>query len=251
MTALKKIWRQISAGFLNHLGAALCIFSFFVITQIYFRIGWIKIQVEKLPSVWLFTVIIFLLLYVVYLHIKRMREHVPPLVQPKQTGDELAVRMVTHYGIWWKLDEEREYVEDFPYCPCCEPHKKLIQKEWHPDEVYYCPVTKNEIKIHGGDDGMPVNREAALDSIYMTYFIRSRQEFQRENAHIYQEFKKENPNVDEKTVLNAMLENIRVFRENDQLRADLIKRFPEFNKLNKYISDNIKSFLREARESGK
>ena len=68
--------------------------------------------------------------------------------------------------MWWKVFDDIGYVEDFPYCPCCEPHKKLVQTDWYPDEVFRCPTTGTEVKLY---DEVPRKRREVLDYLYRAY----------------------------------------------------------------------------------
>ena len=68
--------------------------------------------------------------------------------------------------VWWKVFEDIGYIEDFPYCPCCDPHTKLVQADWYPDEVYRCPTTGTEVKLY---DEVPRKRRELLDYLYRAY----------------------------------------------------------------------------------
>ena len=67
----------------------------------------------------------------------------------------------------WKIYPESFYIEDFPYCPCCESKKKLVQTEWYPDELFKCPTTGTEIKLY---NEVPTKLHALLRNLYLTYF---------------------------------------------------------------------------------
>ena len=85
--------------------------------------------------------------------------------QPKSDDDQS--RIVTHYGVWWKIYTDAEYMEDFPYCSCCSPPRKLVQTDWHPDEKFKCSATGTEFQLY---DGIPWPLEKARSSLYDAYF---------------------------------------------------------------------------------
>jgi hypothetical protein len=49
-----------------------------------------------------------------------------------------------HYGVWWRVNVRTGFVEEMPYCSCCEPKKLLNAKQWYPEVILACPATKTE-----------------------------------------------------------------------------------------------------------
>lgn len=124
--------------------------------------------VKQIPTDYVLTPLVLLLIIVVVLlrinHKQRVKisdvERQPP-------SDERDARFITHLGVWWRIYLNSEYIEDFPYCPCCEPKKKLVQIEWYPDEKYKCPITNTEIQLY---DEISRKRSDVLKSLYSAYF---------------------------------------------------------------------------------
>ena len=82
--------------------------------------------------------------------------------------------LITHWGVWWRIYHERHFIEDMPYCPCCETPQKLVQIEWHPDEVYKCANKGTEIKLF---DAVPRKRRQLLETLYDMYFPKRNRSF--------------------------------------------------------------------------
>lgn len=163
--SLLKLWD----GILDNLGAI--IVAFFLSGGYLLAINKLKTlqsAVRGIPSDYFLTPLVLLLILLGFL-VKINRTQKRQLVSlEKQTPDiDQETRMVTHYGVWWKIYPDSEYIEDFPYCSCCDPKKKLVQTEWHPDETYKCPQTNTEFKLY---DGIPWQKEKILTSLYDSYF---------------------------------------------------------------------------------
>lgn len=163
--ALSKIWD----GFLQNLGVLLT--ALFASGGYLVAIGYVeslRSAVREVPSEYFLTPLVLVMIALgALLRITFNQRRAISDLEQVPLKDEKDARLVTHLGVWWKVYTDTEYIEDFPYCPCCEPHVKLVQKEWHPDEVYECPVTKTEIKLY---DGVPRERDDILQSLYRTYF---------------------------------------------------------------------------------
>ncbi len=85
--------------------------------------------------------------------------------QHKLTNGEF--KFVTHCGVWWKVYLNSNYIEDFPYCPCCDLPRKLVQTAWYPEEKFKCPTTGTEIQLI---DGVPLQLENLRGDLYESYF---------------------------------------------------------------------------------
>lgn len=112
-----------------------------------------------------FLILIIFCLWLIYIYRKQKATISDLAAEP--SNDISEDRMITHYGVWWKISPDIEFIEDFPYCVCCDPHIKLVQTEWHPDEEFECPITKTEYKLY---DGVPREREKLLDALRQGYF---------------------------------------------------------------------------------
>jgi len=160
-----KIWE----GFLRNIGVVL---SAFIISGGYLvainKIKQFQSFVRAIPTDYVLTPAILLLaLLVVLIRINRKQQERLSQMQTEPDKDEREAKFVTHLGVWWKIYLDAEYIEDFPYCPCCEPHIKLVQTQWHPDEIYKCSKTNTEYKLY---DKIPRERDNVLNSLYSAYF---------------------------------------------------------------------------------
>lgn len=163
--SLKKIWD----GFLENVGivvfASLISGGYLVAIN---KIKELQSWVRTIPTDYVLTPLVLLLVLItVLVRINRKQKNELSLLQREPDKDERQALFVTHLGVWWKIYKDAEYIEDFPYCSCCEPRLKLVQTEWHPDEVYKCPKTNVEYKLY---DKIPREKEQVLDGLYESYF---------------------------------------------------------------------------------
>ena len=98
----------------------------------------------------------------------------------KKMQNPIEVRFVSHWGVWWKLYPKEEYIEDFPYCSCCDPKRKLVFSGSSPGEAlqgagYMCPLTNTAQKILHPVWTNP--RQAALNDLYDLYFRKMPTQF--------------------------------------------------------------------------
>jgi hypothetical protein len=108
---------------------------------------------------------------------------------------------VTHFGVWWRVFEDAAFVEDMPYCPCCDPHQKLIQTAGPPLEKYVCPRTKNEIQLF---DVVPRPRQQLLDELHRAYNDRGRDLYRHLHGE-FQRLKKLRPGTSDQEILGEMI----------------------------------------------
>jgi hypothetical protein len=163
--SLEKIWE----GFLQNIGVVV---TAFIITGGYlFAINMLKefqSVVRAIPSDYFLTPLVLLLIVlIVLLRINRAQQRQLSKLQQEPEKDEGDARFVTHLGVWWKIYPKTEYIEDFPYCVCCDSRVKLVQTEWSPDQVFKCPKTGTEYKLY---DIIPRNRQQVLVSLHEAYF---------------------------------------------------------------------------------
>lgn len=165
-SSAQKIWD----GLLDNMGVLI---AAFIVSGGYLvainKVQQLQLYVRTIPTDYVLTPFVLVLITLVAL-IRINRKQSAALDQIKQEPkkkDERDARFVTHLGVWWKLYADSEYIEDFPYCSCCDPHFKLVQTEWHPDEIYICPTTKVAYKLY---DRIPRERTEVLNQLYSTYF---------------------------------------------------------------------------------
>lgn len=196
-----KIWE----GFLQNIGVLV---TAFVISGGYLvainKLKDFQSVVRSIPSDYFLTPLVLLLvLFVVLLRINRTQHEELSKLKQEPDKDEREARFVTHLGVWWKIYVDSEYIEDFPYCTCCEPRLKLVQTEWHPNEVFKCPKTNTELKLY---DKIPREREQVLDSLYKAYFKGISSRFQKAYMTEFQRIKELNPNIPELELTEILFE---------------------------------------------
>lgn len=186
----RKIWE----GFLQNIGIY---FLVFILSGGYLvalnKIKAFQDAVRQIPTDWVltpFVLILIILGVLIKINLKQKQRIIKLEREPLK--DERDARFVTHFGLWWKIFFDSEYIEDFPYCTCCDPKMKLGQIEWHPDEVYQCPQTKAQFKLF---DEIPRKRNKILRVLYTIYFKgfgnRFRERFYNERSLL----KKLNPDI--------------------------------------------------------
>ncbi len=180
--SLQKLWD----GFLQNIGVVLSAFllsgGYLVVINF---VNEAQEAVRKIPTDYVLTPFVLLTIVLgVVLRINHKQRQELTSIREQTPKDDHNARFVTHFGVWWKLYPDEEYVEDFPYCPCCEPKKKLIQTEWFEDEIYKCPQTNTEIKLY---DRVPRKKEDVLEWVYNAYF---RDRGQHLEEHLFKEFRR-------------------------------------------------------------
>ena len=192
-SSAQKIWD----GFLDNLGILI---AAFIVSGGYLvainKIQQLQAYVRTIPTDYVLTPFVLLLITLVALfRINRKQSAALDEIrqEPKKKNEDDA-RFVTHLGVWWKLYADSEYIEDFPYCPCCEPHLKLVQTEWHPDESYICPKTKVLYKLY---DRVPRERADILKQLYSVYFHGLGDRFFRLYTNELRRIKTLKPDIDE------------------------------------------------------
>ena len=160
-----KIWE----GFLQNLGV---IISAFLLSGGYLiainEVKKFQEWVRLIPTEYVLTPFVLLLIAsIALIRINRKQQEKISKFEREPRKDERDAKFVTHLGVWWKIYRDSEYIEDFPYCACCVPGRKLVQTEWHPDEIYKCSKTDTEYKLY---DGVPQGRQDILKRLYRVYF---------------------------------------------------------------------------------
>ena len=169
MQFIKSIISKIWEGILKNIGVLI---SAFVISGGYLvainKLKEFQSFVRSIPSDYFLTpLVLLLILFAVLLKINRSQQKQLSSLQQGPKKDEKNVRIVTHFGVWWKIYLDSEYIEDFPFCACCDPKLKLVQTDWHPDEVFQCSKTGTEYKLY---DSVPRKRKNVLEALYNMYF---------------------------------------------------------------------------------
>lgn len=205
MEFIKKSTAKIWEGFLQNIGVLI---TAFIVSGGYLiainKLKEFQSTVRAIPSDYFLTPLVLLLvLFAVLLKINRsQQEQLSRLKQEPEKNEEDA-RLVTHLGVWWKIYSESEYIEDFPYCSCCDPKLKLVQIEWHPDEVFKCPKTGTEYKLY---DKVPREREQVLSSLYSAYFQGLSTQFHKAYSSEFRKIRELNPDLSEVEITKKLFE---------------------------------------------
>lgn len=220
--ALQKIWD----GVLNNLGAILVAFvlsgGYLAALQYIERF---QVWINSVPSQWFLTPLVLLLILagVLARTSYKQRRELANFKTQEPIKDE-GYRLVTHLGVWWKVFPESRYIEDFPYCPCCEPPSKLIQIEWFEDEIYRCPRSGTEVKLY---DGIPRKRQDVLDTLYSSYFRRHGSKFYEGFIKEFHRRKELAPDTEEKEIFDEMLKLKPLNRIPPDERDKILARHPK------------------------
>ena len=202
---IKDTARQVWGGFLKNLGVVI---SAFIFSGGYLvainKIKQFQLWVRAIPTDYVLTPAVLLFVGLILLvRINRKQRQRLSQLQTEPDKDEREARFVTHLGVWWKLYPDSEYIEDFPYCPCCEPHMKLVQTEWHPEEKYKCPKTNTEYKLY---DKLPRERDAVLENLYSVYFGSLGRHFERRYFGEFRKIKDLNPGMSNREISERLFQ---------------------------------------------
>ena len=166
---IRSSFRKLWDGFLGNTGVIVAGFLFaggyLVILN---TLRTVQSWVRRIPTDYILTpavilaVVVIVLLRIIW---KQKRKMLPS--EKSNAADAEGGEFVTHFGVYWKVYRDSEYIEDFPYCVCCEPRKKLVQTAWHPDETFKCPKTDVEYKLYSET---PQSLHDALAGLYRSYF---------------------------------------------------------------------------------
>ena len=168
------------------------------------KIKELQAWVREIPTDYVLTPLVLLLVAIVVLvKINQKQKDELSKFQKEPITDEDDARFVTHVGVWWKIYTDSEYIEDFPYCSCCNPYMKLVQIEWHPDEIYKCPTTNTEYKLY---DGVPREKGDIIESLYSTYFKGFGGQFEHSYYDELQRLKELNPDIENLDLCKKLFE---------------------------------------------
>lgn len=160
--------------------------------------------VRDIPTDYVLTPLVLLLVAIaVLIRINQKQKEELSKLQKEPIKDESDARFVTHLGVWWKIYPESEYIEDFPYCACCEPKLKLVQIEWHPYEIYKCSKTNTEYKLY---DKIPREKEEILRSLYSSYFKELGSQFESRFRSELRRLKELNPEIEDIELCKQLFE---------------------------------------------
>ncbi len=205
--------------------------------------GWVR----TIPTDYVLTPLVLLLVIVVTLwKINRKQRKQLSQIQQQPQVTHADSRFVTHYGVWWKLYPEAEHIEDFPYCPCCEPRKKLVQLEWYPDEVFKCPTTGTQVKLF---DGIPRKLRDILGSLYGSYF--GGEQLENRLGREFRRLKELHPDKDEMEVLRLAFAAEPFDRIPKEELSALFTRFANPLEIILFLSRNYQSYLKYLRKAPK
>ena len=218
--SLSKLWE----GMVKNIGViiAASIFSggYLVIINTMEKV---KDWINNIPTIWIFTPLLLLLvvssvlLRIAYTQRLRLTRFEKPTVLK---GEE--AEFVTHCGVWWHVYRDAGYIEDFPYCACCEARRKLVQTEWYPDETFRCSNTGTVYKLY---DGVPRKRQEILDSLYSSYFTDVGLELLKYLSGEANRLKDLYPNISDKGLLDKIFSQSPLSKIPEKDRIEILSRY--------------------------
>lgn len=236
--SVRKIWD----GFLDNLGVLV---AAFIVSGGYLvainKIQQLQAYVRTIPTDYVLTPLVLLLIALVALvRINRKQSAALDEIrkEPKRKNEREA-RFVTHLGVWWKLYLDSEYIEDFPYCPCCDPRMKLVQTEWHPDETYICPKTKVVYKLF---DRVPRERADVLPQLYAAYFRGFGQNFHMEYITELRRIKALKPDIDDAALTRELFKLRALASIPEAEREELIAKNPDPMKAFHFVEQHFSHY---------
>ena len=205
MKFIKKTITKIWEGFLQNIPISI---TAFVVSGGYLiainKLKELQFTIRTIPSDYFLTPLVLLLvLFAVLIKINRKQQKQLSILKQEPEKDEEDIQLVTHLGVWWKIDMEGEYIEDCPYCACCDPKLKLVQTEWHPDEVFKCSKTKTEYKLYSD---VPRKIEQVLNELYNTYFHKLSNQFRNDYSAEFRKVRELNPDMPEAEITKKLFE---------------------------------------------
>jgi hypothetical protein len=240
---LKNSLYQVWKGFLNNLVV--------IVVAILFSGGYLvainklkQLQewIRKIPTDYVLTPLVLLIVIVIVLVWITHKQKIQLSDFRHQTpSDGKNWRFVTHLGVWWKIYGEAEYIEDFPYCPCCEPRKKLVQIEWYPHETFQCPVTKTKIKLY---DKIPRERQRVLESLYNAYFDRDGWHLREVLSKQRRKIKDLHPDKSDEQILQMMFEQPPLNKIPQTERNEILNKFSKLEDVFSFLHKNLPEYRR-------
>lgn len=218
----KKIWE----GFLQYIGVTL----FIIISSAGYlflnKIKKFQDFVSGVPTSWILTpFVLVLIVSVVLLIINRKQQKRIKILERESIKDKRDANLVTHCGVWWNIYFDSEYIEDFPYCTCCTPPKKLSQIEWYPDEIFQCPITKTQFKLFGEE--VPLKRHRVVDGLYDAYFRGLDKRIKLAFFEEHRRLKELNPQILDSELFDKLFQLSPLNRIPKEELEDIRKRFPD------------------------
>lgn len=217
----KKIWE----GFLEHIGVTLFILISSAGYLFLNKIKKFQDFISGIPTSLVLTpFVLVLIILVALIIINRKQQKRLNILEREPIKDERDARMVTHCGVWWKIYLDSEYIEDFPYCTCCSPPKKLAQIEWFPDEIFQCPITKAQFKLFGEE--VPLKRHSIVNGLYRAYFKSLDTRIEHAFFEEYKRLKELNPQISDKELFDKLFLLSPLNRIPKEELEEIQKRYP-------------------------
>src|SRR4030042_2448636 len=241
MKFIKKCLDKIWEGFLQNIGVLV---TAFIISGGYLvainKLKEFQFAVRAIPSDYFLTPLVLLLvLFAVLLKINRSQQKQLSKLQQEPEIDKDDARLVTHLGVWWKIYPEKEYIEDFPYCACCDPRVKLVQTEWSPDEEFKCPKTGTEYKLY---DTIPRRREQVLSSLHEAYFQDFPTQFRKAYFSELRKLKELKSDMDETELTKKLFGMKPLSSIPPEEQKEIIRKYPDPMKAFHFVERHFDSY---------
>ena len=245
--SIAKIWE----GFLQNIGVLI---TAFVISGGYLvainKLKEFQVTVRSIPSDYFLTpLVLLLILFAVLIKINRNQQEQLSKLKQVPEKNEREARFVTHLGVWWKIYPDSEYIEDFPYCACCDPKLKLVQTDWHPNEVFKCSKTNTEYKLY---DKVPREREQVLQTLYRTYFLGLPAQFHKDYMAEFRRIKELKPDMSEAEISQTLFNMKPLALLPAEERREIIEKHPNpvhaFHFVERHY-DSYKQYLKKKHDN--
>ncbi|MBU1575650.1 MAG: hypothetical protein KJ869_00395, partial [Candidatus Edwardsbacteria bacterium] len=152
-----------------------------------------------------------------------------------------SYQFVSRFGAFWKLFYDDNYIEDFPYCTCCEPKQVLSIVKWYPNEEYKCSKTGNIISLF---DAFYISKTQALESLRWKY-SKNKNNYAIGDMFLqeYNRLKELSPETQEKELLAAVFNNKPFERIPKKERETILKRFNGSQEIIRFLIKNQEKYI--------
>ncbi len=206
-------------------------------------VTWVPIVrdwVRGIPTEWVLTPFLLLLvLLAVFIMITwKQHQRIQDIEQQPPSKNEEG-RFVSHYGLKWLMYWDSGYMEDFPYCTCCDKPSRLVQTEWVEDEQFQCPITKVDYKIF---DEFPRKRNEVIRVLFSAYFERLPGNWESLFSAKLLAKKELNPDMDEESLTRWLFSERPLNRIPIEERERIIEKYPHARAAIAFIDRHFRAY---------
>lgn len=238
---------ELRSSYMKHLGTALAVGTVAVGAAILILARQLMEGAPAEPFAWVVVALIGVVAYQAH-RIRRLKSEAKiPEAREPVPPDEPVMTLVTHLGVWWKVDHASGYIEDFPYCPCCEPPRKLVQTDWVPEDKFRCPHTATEVGLYDG--GGPRSLSGALSSLHLTYDAgRQLETYLWDQYHRLEGL---SPEVTKEELVARVFDLTPMSRVPSEERSEILAAHPDPANAFSYVGAHVSHFQKYIKREGK